>query len=88
MAVVADQLKEAASSFGDVLKNRHLRRINLALVGSVIGDWAYSIAIAIWAYRQGGATAVGLFGVVRYITMAFLGPVLATLADSTRFPQS
>ena len=32
-------------------------------------------------YREGGATAVGLFGVVRYLTMAFVGPLLATLAD-------
>ena len=47
----------------------------------MIGDWAYSIAIAIWAYREGGATAVGLFGVVRYVTMVFVGPVLAALAD-------
>ena len=85
MSVVATQLKEAGSSFGDVLKNRSLRRLNLALLGSVIGDWAYSIAIAIWAFRQGGATAVGLFGVARYIGMAFLGPVLATLAD--RYPK-
>lgn len=81
MSAVAEQLRESASSFGDVLKNRNLRRINLALSGSVIGDWAYSVAIAIWAYREGGAAAVGLFGVVRYITMAFVGPLLAALAD-------
>ena len=85
MSAVAEQVRESASSFGDVLKNRNLRRINLALTGSVIGDWAYSIAIAIWAYREGGATAVGLFGVVRYITMAFVGPLLAALAD--RYPK-
>ena len=81
MSAVAEQLRESASSFGDVFKNRNLRRINLALSGSVIGDWAYSIAIAIWAYREGGATAVGLFGVVRYVTMVFVGPLLAALAD-------
>ena len=69
MSAVAEQLRESASSFGDVFKNRNLRRINLALSGSVIGDWAYSTAIAIWVYREGGATAVGLFGVVRYLTM-------------------
>jgi MFS family permease len=85
VSAVVDQLKESASSFGDVFKNRHLRRVNLALAGSVIGDWAYSIAISIWAYRDGGATAVGVFGVVRYVMMAFLAPVLATLAD--KFPK-
>src|SRR6476646_4492474 len=80
MSAVAEQVRESASSFGDVFKNRNLRRINLALSGSVIGDWAYSTAIAIWVYREGGATAVGLFGVVRYLTMAFAGPALAVYA--------
>jgi MFS family permease len=81
LSVVASQAKESAAAFGGVLRNRHLRRINLALAGSVMGDWAYSIAISVWAYREGGATAVGVFGVVRYVTMALLSPVLATLAD-------
>ena len=85
MSAVAEQLRESASSFGGVFKNRNLRRINLALGGSVIGDWAYTTAIAVWAYREGGATAVGLFGVVRYVTMVFVGPLLATLAD--RYPK-
>lgn len=82
LSVIVAQATESAAAFGNVLRNRHLRRINLALAGSVIGDWAYSIAISIYAFREGGATAVGVFGVVRYVTMALLGPLLATLADT------
>ena len=32
------------------------RRIELALAGSMIGDWAYATAVAVWAYGVGGAT--------------------------------
>ncbi|MDQ3468799.1 MAG: MFS transporter, partial [Actinomycetota bacterium] len=85
MGVVRAQLSESVGSFRDVFRNRGLRRINLALAGSVIGDWAYAIAVSIWAYQQGGATALGVFGVLRYVSLAFFGPLFATLAD--RFPR-
>lgn len=78
---VADSGRALASSF----RNPALRRINLALAASVIGDWAYAVAVSVWAFGQGGATAVGLFGVARYVSMAVLGPVLSTLAD--RYPR-
>ena len=67
-----------------MFRNPGLRRVNLAFAASVIGDWAYAVAVSVWAYGQGGATAVGLFGVARYVSMAVLGPLLSTLAD--RFP--
>jgi MFS family permease len=81
MGVVAGQLRETGEAFGEVFRNRGLRRVNLALAGSVIGDWAYSIAVSIWAYQQGGATALGVFGVSRYVVLSLVGPVLSTLAD-------
>lgn len=79
------QLRESMNAFSDVFRNPGLRRINLALAGSVIGDWAYGIAVAVWAYDQGGATAVGVFGVVRFVTLALAAPLAASLAD--RFPK-
>lgn len=75
------QLRESATAFANVFRNPGLRRINLALAGSVIGDWAYGIAVAVWAYDQGGATAVGVFGVVRFVTLALISPVSSGLAD-------
>ena len=81
MGVVTDQVREASGAFAQVFRNRGLRRVNLALAGSVIGDWAYGIAVSIWAYQEGGAAAVGVFGVVRFIALALASPVAATLAD-------
>ncbi len=81
MTGVSDQLAESRIAIANVFGNRSLRRLNLALVGSVTGDWAFSVAISVYAYNDGGATALGLINVVRYLVMAVLAPLLATLAD-------
>jgi MFS family permease len=81
MAFVGAQVRESGRAFGAVFRNPGLRRINLAFAASVIGDWAYAVAVSVWAYEHGGAAAVGLFGVARYVSMALLGPLLAVLAD-------
>jgi len=85
MGLVKQQIREAGGAFSNVFRNADLRRINLALAGSVIGDWAYGIAVSVWAYQQGGATAVGVFGVIRFVTLAITAPVAATFAD--RYPK-
>jgi MFS family permease len=64
-----------------VLRHRALRRIQLALAGSMIGDWAYMTAVIVWAYGVGGAKAVGVWSAVRYIMMSLTAPLAASLAD-------
>ena len=44
-----------------------LRRLQLAWVGSILGTWAYFVALAVYAYDQGGAGAVALVGVLRMV---------------------
>ncbi|TXL63197.1 MFS transporter [Aeromicrobium terrae] len=73
------------TSLGHVLRNRNIRRIQLAFVGSAIGDGAYAIAVAIFAYQAGGATAVGIWMAIRYTLMAVTAPFGALLAD--RWPR-
>ncbi len=85
MGSVRTQLRESTDAFGSVFRNPGLRRLNLALAASVIGDWAYAVAVSVWAFQHGGATAIGLFGVTRYLSMALLGPLMSTFAD--RFPK-
>ncbi len=46
-----------------MFRNPGLRKVNLALAGSVVGDWAYAVGVSVFAYSHGGATAVGVFGV-------------------------
>ncbi len=85
MTTVVEHVAASTRSFTAVFRNPALRRINLALAASVIGDWAYSVAVAVWVFREHGAAALGFFGVARYVTMAVLGPLMATFAD--RFPK-
>src|SRR4051794_4759899 len=64
-----------------VFANRNLRRINLGIAGSMIGDWAYATAISVLAFRWGGPVALGTYLAVRLLTIAVALPFLSTLAD-------
>lgn len=77
--------RETRDSLASVFRNPNLRRVQLALGGSMIGDWAYSTAVAVWAYGVGGATAVGIWSAIRMALLAFSSPLGATLAD--RYPR-
>ena len=79
------KLRESGQALASVFSNPGLRRLQLAFVGSIVGDWAYAIAVAVYAYDQGGPAAVGLLGVARYLSMALVLPLASTLAD--RYPR-
>jgi len=81
MSAATEQLRESRGAIADVFRNQGLRRLNLALAGSVIGDWAMAVAMAVYAYQRGGPTTVGTLGVVRYVSMSLLAPIVALLAD-------
>jgi MFS family permease len=70
---------------GEVYRNPALRRLQLAWVGSIIGSWAYAIALVVYAYRHGGASAVGLIGLIRWLPAAVASPFAAILGD--RYPR-
>jgi MFS family permease len=70
-----------SGSLRQVLANPALRRIQLAFFGSTLGDWAYATAVTVWAFQVGGATAVGVFQAVRFVSVAFAGPLGAVVAD-------
>jgi MFS family permease len=78
---LGSKLRESGQALASVFSNPGLRRVQLAFVGSIVGDWAYAIAVAVYAYDQGGPAAVGLLGVVRYLSMALVLPLASTLAD-------
>src|SRR2546423_10025303 len=79
------RLRDALNAFGAVFRNPNLRRIQLALAGSVLGNWACGIALSVYAYERGGAAAVGYLNLLRWIPAAACGPFVAILAD--RFPR-
>jgi MFS family permease len=74
-----------SASIRSVFRNPGLRRVELALTGSMIGDWAFATAVTVWAYGVGGVTAVGVWTAIRLSLMALTAPVASMLAD--RFPR-
>ena len=85
MSGLFEKLADSTRSLRDIFHNPGLRRLQLAFAGSITGDWAYGIAVALYAYGRGGATAVGVLGVIRYVSLAVVTPFAATLGD--RYPR-
>ena len=79
-----ERFGDAARSFGRVFRNPNIRRIEGAWAASIIAHWAYGIALAVFAYREGGAAAVGLVGLVRFLPSAVASPFAAMLGDRYR----
>ena len=84
MGALREQLRDTGRSFGRVFRNPNIRRIEGAWAASVMAHWAYGIALAVYAYRDGGAAAVGLIGLVRFLPSAVASPFAAVLGDRFR----
>ncbi len=78
---VSERLGQSLGAFRDVYANRDIRNVQLAFAGSVAGMYAYTIAIAVYAYEHGGVTAVGVFAFVRLGAAAAVAPFAASLSD-------
>jgi MFS family permease len=76
---------EPVRALRDALANPNLRRVELALGSYLTGEWAYQVALAVFAYDVGGASAVGLLWFVQMIPAAVAAPFSSLLAD--RFPR-
>jgi MFS family permease len=82
---IRGRLSESFQALGAVFRNRNMRRLEVAWAGSVAGEWSYGVALAVYAFGEGGALAVGVLSLARYIPAAIVGPFAALLAD--RFPR-
>ena len=72
-------------SLRSVFLNPALRRMQVALTVSMVGDWAFSTAVTVYAYQAGGAALVGGWFAARLVLMALLAPMASSVAD--RFPR-
>ena len=80
-ARVREQLAESTRAFAAVFANRNLRRVELAFAGSEAGKWLYIIALAVFAYGAGGASAVGIVALDPTVPAAVGAPFTALLVD-------
>jgi MFS family permease len=81
MSALTNRLAVARRDFSAVLRNRDVLRLELAWAFSIISTWAYSIAVVVFSFEQGGATAVGLVGLLRWLAAGLVSPFAALLAD-------
>jgi len=81
VARVLNRLQEARRAFAGVVHNPGLRRLELAWAFSIVGSWAYSVAVVVFAYEQGGARAVGVVGLLRWVAAGLASPFAAMLGD-------
>jgi predicted MFS family arabinose efflux permease len=63
------------------LGNRALVRALLSFGLAFTAEWAFTVAIGLVAYADGGAVAVGVVGLVRLLPAALLAPVITAYAD-------
>jgi predicted MFS family arabinose efflux permease len=78
------RLKTAAGAFVSNAMNGNLRRAQLSFLGAWTAEWAFTVALGIVAYRDGGATAVGLIGLLRMVPAAVVALLATPLADRGR----
>ena len=78
-------VRRRAESVVAVFREPRLRRVELAWFGHYLAEWTQFVALSIYAYRTGGATGVGLFGVLRMGAAAVALPFGAALVD--RYPR-
>jgi MFS family permease len=79
------RLRQVLSTVAAALRNRDIRRVELAWGAAIAAEWAHFVAFGVFAYEQGGATGVGVAGLVRLLPAALVAPFAASFGD--RFPR-
>ena len=70
--------------FSTTMKNRALLSLELAFAAFNGAEWAVWVALLVYAYSIGGATASGVIVLVQLIPCIFLAPYIGALADRRR----
>ena len=66
-------------------RNRAIALLECGVAAASLGTWSFSIVLTIYAYREGGANAVGLALMARMLPAALAAPFTGLLAD--RWPR-
>jgi MFS family permease len=66
------------------LRRPDLRRAQLAFGSAYAAEWALTVALGVVAFRDGGATAVGIVALIRMLPSALIAPFATSVADRVR----
>lgn len=89
MSVVAEPsakgpFASAAFALREVLRNRGIRRLEIAWMAGTAADWAFLVVLLVVAYEAGGALAAGILGAVRVIPAIVAAPFATSLVERFR----
>jgi MFS family permease len=82
---IVQRAGDQLATLADVFRQPQLRRLELSWAGFYIGEWAHFVALSVYAFDAGGASGVGLLGLVRMGLAAVALPIGGMLAD--RYPR-
>src|SRR5947209_1366792 len=68
-------------SLASALATVQLRRLQIGWAVSAVGGWVFFVALAVYAFDAGGATAVGAAALTRMVPAGLAAPVAGVLAD-------
>src|SRR4051795_13578612 len=78
------RIADAGAACSQNFRSRNLRHAQLAFGAMWSGEWAATVALGVVAFRDGGAAAIGLVGLLRMAPAALVAPFAATIADRVR----
>ncbi len=79
------RFSDSLAAFAAVWGNANLRWLELAWTASIVGQYAFLVAVSVYAYGVGGEEAVGLIFLARLLPAALLAPFAGLLGD--RYPR-
>jgi len=74
-------MKALAAALAKVLANRSIRHAQVGWFIAIAAQWAYLVAVLVYAYDVGGVVAAGLASTVRMLPAALAAPFTTMLAD-------
>ena len=74
-------LRASLGSTFAVFGNRDLARLIYGWAAITVATWTFAIALAVYAFDRGGATAVGVAALVRLLPGALVSPFAGLLGD-------
>jgi MFS family permease len=84
LAALIGRIGQVVSSLRITVSNGDIRCAQLAWGATISAEWAHFVALGVFAYGHGGATAVGIAGVVRLLPAAVIAPFASSLGDRFR----
>jgi MFS family permease len=81
---VGRRLAEGRAALASNLRRPDLRRAQLAFGAAYAAEWSFTVALGVVAFRDGGATAVGIVALIRMLPSALVAPFATAVADRVR----